>query len=206
MRASSLAHRQKRCHVCGAGDLSDPDIREALLRGLPSGPDALVVEEFGLLQGANRIDVAVIDDSLHGYEIKSDLDTFGRLKKQITAYGRVLDWVVLVTTRKHVKAAVLWIPEWWGVTCAEADGLDVRLTEVRPGQRNPAPEPGAIVQLLWRNEALSLLEDLSLAKGVRGKPRKVLWDRLAGSIPPSTLARHVRKALRSRSDWKKVNK
>ena len=52
----------------------DAAIRPVLLANLQqrSGPGTLIVEELGLCEGAVRIDVAAINGSIHGYEIKSD--------------------------------------------------------------------------------------------------------------------------------------
>jgi len=53
--------------------LRDRDIREPVLVRVASKP-GLVVEEMGLLRGEYRVDVALVDDYLTGFEIKSELD------------------------------------------------------------------------------------------------------------------------------------
>ena len=61
---------------------NDKIIRAALkgeLERLHAGDDKLrIVEEFGIEHGAIRIDIAVVNGLLHGYEIKSDRDTLLR--------------------------------------------------------------------------------------------------------------------------------
>jgi hypothetical protein len=58
---------------------NDNVIREALkrhLNHLHAGDAKLrIIEELGVEHGAARIDIAVINGVLHGYEIKSDRDT-----------------------------------------------------------------------------------------------------------------------------------
>lgn len=58
------------------------------------------------------------------------------------------------------------------------------------------------MQLLWREEALSILEELGNDPGVRSKPRKYLWHRLISSVPPDALRERVRSALKARVGWR----
>ena len=62
---------------------TDANIRSALhakrLRRARSQPDTLVIDELGLAHAKSRIDVAVINGCIHGYEIKSAKDTLDRL-------------------------------------------------------------------------------------------------------------------------------
>jgi hypothetical protein len=52
------------------------DVRRALYKSeirriVESDPTSLVVDELGVMEGKYRVDVAVINGRLHGYEIKS---------------------------------------------------------------------------------------------------------------------------------------
>jgi hypothetical protein len=53
-------------------------------------PKNRVVDELELVRGEVRIDVAVIGDIMHGYEIKSAKDNLLRLPNQQLHYGKVL--------------------------------------------------------------------------------------------------------------------
>ena len=59
--------------------MKDIDIREELRNTTPSqfkyDSTTKIVEELGLSEGAFKIDIAVINGSLIGYEIKSEEDT-----------------------------------------------------------------------------------------------------------------------------------
>lgn len=83
--------------------LRDLDIRRALRALLAEGhagePGARVVDELGIRQGSARVDLAVINGSINGFEIKSDADRLDRLGRQRDAYGTVLDTVTLVGPR-----------------------------------------------------------------------------------------------------------
>ncbi len=102
--------------------MKDSDLRTALLRRLTRrhsrDAEALILQELGLRHGAARVDVAVVNGLLHGYELKSDSDSLGRLARPLV-YGSVLDRVTLVVGRRHVEEAVGMVPAWWGVQVAE---------------------------------------------------------------------------------------
>ena len=97
--------------------MRDSDIRMAL-HGLLQArygddPNTLIRHEVGLCAGKRRIDVALVNGELAGYEIKSDEDTLIRLAGQAEVYSRVLDRVTLVTTEHHLDHALDVIPYWW---------------------------------------------------------------------------------------------
>jgi hypothetical protein len=88
--------------------MHDQDVRRSLRAEMnlrhASDPDTLVLEEFGLCQGSARIDVAVVNGSIHGYEIKSERDTLARLPSQRAVYSRALDYVTVVVADSHLKS------------------------------------------------------------------------------------------------------
>lgn len=87
---------------------SDADVRRALRRQLAQDhhpPATRIIEELGLDEGSVRIDVAVVNGRLLGYEIKSDRDTLDRLREQACVYCSVFDEVVLVAGKRHRAAA-----------------------------------------------------------------------------------------------------
>lgn len=185
----------------------DLDIRRALHAKMRTShgnePDTLVLDELGLCQGTARVDVAVVNGSVHGYEIKSARDTLARLPSQADVYGRTLDYVTIVVATNHALAVARTVPAWWGIWSAEAGEAGIRLKPVRRARRNPAIEPLAIAQLLWRDEALHALTQRGLAEGMRSKPRAALWRRLADALPLRELRGLVRDYLKKRPvDWR----
>ena len=61
--------------------------------------DALVIDELGIMHGKARVDIAVINGSIHGYEIKSSMDTLKRLPRQMAAYDSCFQNVKLQKVR-----------------------------------------------------------------------------------------------------------
>src|SRR5271155_1641485 len=103
--------------------MKDVHMRAALKRKLASfyqgDSEALVVEEMGLRDGAARIDVAVISESLHGFELKSDSDRLDRLPRQCASYSAIFDRMTLVVGPRLQSQAMKLIPCWWGAELAE---------------------------------------------------------------------------------------
>jgi hypothetical protein len=163
-----------------------------------------IIEEMGITHGAARVDVAVVNGVLHGYELKSDLDTLRRLPEQMKAYNSVLDRVTLVVGRQHVYEAINTVPEWWGITIAKiiGSGVVVSFCTIREPDENPGKDSVAIAGLLWRDEALRLLTEAGQDTGVRSKPRLVLYQRLADIFDQPTLATKVRECLAARTTWR----
>ena len=182
------------------------DVRQALhktevRRILEADPSSLVVDELGLFEGKYRIDVAVINIKLHGYEIKSRLDNLDRLPTQQDSYSRIFDRMTLVADEHHVARAVTIVPPWWGlIAVSMKDGVP-HLNEIWPSRQNLNVEPHALCQLLWRDEALQLLKDLGLASGLRTKSRRLMWRALAAVLAPDELKIAVHKALKARQGW-----
>jgi hypothetical protein len=170
------------------------------------GGDTRVVHELDLCQSQARIDVAVINGRLTGWEIKTAADTLHRLPRQEAVYSRIFDRVWLAADDRHIAPAMSLIPEWWGVLrITEARGK-CRLVRVRDARLNRAVELPFLVRLLWRSEALAELDDLGLAEGLSRAPRRLLWEALAGASPRhisrTELQRRVRARVRDREGWR----
>jgi len=176
--------------------------RTEIRRVLKANPKSRVVDELELLRGVVRVDVAVISDLLHGYEIKSGLDNLDRLPHQQEAYGKVFERMTLVAHERHVEAAVKLVPKYWGlITVGEREGAPFA-NEIWSARLNPNLDPLAMAQLLWRDEALELMEYFDLGRGIKSKPRKVLWKVLAANLTPEQLKAFVCFKLRTRKGWK----
>ena len=187
----------------------DIDIRSELHAALSSrylnDDDAVIIDELGLCQGEARVDVALVNGVIHGYEIKSDSDSLERLPHQIYVYNRVLDIITIVTGKSHMERIKNLVPEWWGIIQVEKIKKNkVRLVNIREPKENSQIDPYSLVQLLWREEALEILITLGLEKGYLSKSRKEIWKRLASSVNIHDLQFYVRQQLKTRTNWRVV--
>ncbi len=169
-------------------------------------PDTVVVNELVVLRGEVRVDVAVINEALHGYEIKSASDKLDRLPRQQLAYGKIFDRMTLVADERHVEEAVKMVPPCWGlIAVGVRDGM-AYADEIWPAIRNHQLDNLALAQLLWREEALELLDYFGLTHGVKSKSRKYLWRRLANKLSQQELRAFVCYKLRTRQGWRSTRK
>jgi hypothetical protein len=173
------------------------------------GPETLIVPELGLCQAEARIDLAMVNGHLTGWEVKTAADTLVRLPRQESVYSRVFDRMWLAADARHVESALDLIPAWWGVCEIVSTDAGVRFRKVRDGRINRSVDLHAIVRLLWRDEVLEELDAIGLAQGHGRSPKTVLWDELAGAAPkyvsPTHLRRRVRERLRTRPGWRSAS-
>lgn len=186
--------------------MRDIDVRAALYANLAidhadEADETLVVDELGLC-GEVRVDVAIINGALTGFELKSARDTLRRLPNQITVYSQVLDFAELVVAENHVEAATEILPKWWGIRVAFWRGDVVEVERAREPRRNVNVDPYSLAQLLWRDEALDELSLRSADRGVRSKPRPAVWRRLTETVATEELRDVVRNRLKLRSGWR----
>lgn len=189
--------------------MRDLEIRRQLRHRLETqfgdDPTALILDELGICCGRVRADMAVVNGELKGFEIKSDQDTLLRLRSQTSLYCRVFDTVSVVVAAKHLEKARKIVPHWWGVLVAEKSGnADTKIRSHRRERKNPYPDPLAIAQLIWRDEAFDLLKAHNLHSGLRSKPRKFLWQALVRNFTLTDLRMLVRTQLKARRDWRSV--
>ncbi len=185
--------------------MRDSDIRTALDNLLKerhgTEPDTVIRHEVGLCAGKRRIDVAVINSEIIGYEIKSDEDTLKRLEGQAEVYGAVLDKAVLVTTKRHLEEALNKLPNWWGVTIAYNKKGNICLKEIRKPSVNNHHDAFSLAQLLWREEALEELRLRNKGQGLSQKARYYVWAALVDVVSLDDLRTIVRNRLKVRQEW-----
>jgi hypothetical protein len=187
--------------------MRDLEIRKQLRRRLECefghDPDALILDELGVCCGEVRADMAVVNGELKGFEIKSDQDTLSRLPSQASVYSRVFDTISIVVAARHLAMATKCVPSWWGVLVAHiSENSEPSLTVHRAEKTNPSPDPLAVAQLIWRDEALDVLTRYKLQSGLGNKSRSVLWSVLVRNLPLAELQMVVRAKLKSRRDWR----
>lgn len=186
---------------------TDADIRSALhakrLRRAKSHPDTLVIDELGLAHARSRIDVAVINGCIHGYEIKSAKDNLDRFATQIDIYRQTLQKLSLVAAPKHVASIMSHAPEWCGVIVAEQGqrgGISFHV--LRNAAANPDIDPVMMAHLLWRDEVIELLDQAGYAPKELRRPRKQLYEMLCEAMSLREITASIRAFMVQRPNWR----
>ena len=164
--------------------------------------DSVVIDEMGIRQGRTRIDVAVINGQLHGYEIKSERDNLRRLRAQATSYSLVFDRMTLVCGEKHLEEALEAIPLWWEVLSVVQADQELFFQCVRPGWNNPGRSARALVECLWLEEAMAFVAQRHSLRGLRGKPRTAVWDSICDLFSLEEIAGAVRDHLKATASYR----
>ena len=200
---------EMRCMLSGYDSfqsMKDSDIRAALKSELlfryKDDRNTSIIEELGIHNGTSRIDLAVVNGVLHGYELKSDKDTLGRLSEQAIAYSTVFDLITLVVAEQHLCRAAEVAPDWWGITVARMKYGRLFFRELKLPMRNPCADPVSVAALLWRDEALAFLEELGAAEGVRSKSKSDVYLKLVKHVGLDELRNRVRERLKERREWR----
>lgn len=185
--------------------MNDGDIREALdfslRKSFESDSNVIIRHEFGVETGQRRIDVAVLNGHIAGWEIKSDEDTLKRLPEQAASFGKVMDYLTVVTTSKHLERSSALLPAMWGLVEAINGAGGVRLVRRRPPRINRQTDAFSLAQLLWREEVMEELRARGYADGLSSKSRYFVWERLVETTPKKELRSLVLKRLKQRGEW-----
>lgn len=186
--------------------LRDSEIRESLRNQLrllhADEPDTAIIDELSLSSGKARVDVAVVNGSLSGFEIKSDFDTLCRLGNQTLVYQLCFDTLTLVTGSSHLNACKECLPSWWGIwEATRKQGGDVVLRERRKAKRNRRISAVEVAKLLWRSELVSLFSDLGLPVKTN-QTRRTLQLAICSHLSDQDLIAQVRRCLKLRGDWR----
>ncbi|GIO08032.1 hypothetical protein J31TS6_40600 [Brevibacillus reuszeri] len=188
--------------------LNDADIRKVLYESFTTrdefilDPTTIIVDELDVCFNSARVDIAVINGKLHGFEIKSERDNLERLPSQVECYNCLFDTMTLVLSEVHLSKARKIVPKWWGIECVVKKKTGVTLKKVRKNKVNPKVQALELTQLLWRQELFDLLEEHSITKGIKSKTRLELGKIASENICKDSIAIFVRKTLKNRKDWK----
>lgn len=186
----------------------DKDVRQAvkdkILKAHINDPSTLVIDELGLDHGRNRVDIAVINGELHGYELKSDSDNLLRLPQQSMAYSSIMDKVTLVVGEKHAQEAINIIPDWWGIKIATMNhrGI-VNIVTYRRNKKNRDIDPFELSKLIWKEEALALLAiKIKVDWRIRKLKRKDIYKLIVDTFSLNEIRDNTRAILKSRVNWR----
>jgi hypothetical protein len=178
-------------------------LHQKILRAHRGDPATLVLDELAVAGGEARVDVAVVNGFLHGFELKSASDTLERLPGQIRCFSMVFDRVTLVLAESHVDGALTLAPEWWGLKQARmGERSAVHFRELRRPHLNPEIDPCAVARLLWHKEVVDALTLLDGSTNWASRSRAELQETLAGMLTLSDLRDLVRECLRQRQGWR----
>ena len=167
--------------------LYDKDIREPLFFFLEETYGKVrILEEKRT--GSARADVVMITPQLlYGIEIKSDADSYTRLKKQVKNYDWYYDRNIIVVGSTHAAHVREHVPDTWGIISVELDEKGrVDFYVIREATDNPKVKDKRKITILWRTELNRLLEKNKLPKYLQ-RSKQFVQEKLIEKVPGEIL-------------------
>lgn len=155
--------------------------------------------------GACVADLASIDGGkIHLWEFKSNADTLARLPAQLASYSKCAELVTVVLDDKHWLGAQKIIEKdfpWVGLVRVNVCNPTLTVVDpLRKAKPTPAPSFRATARLLREYEMQAWLEELGVARGVRGRGRPTMMTRLAKHADIALVRERITKCWPVR-DW-----
>ena len=175
--------------------LYDKDIREPLFDFLDETYGKIrIIEEMNI--GRVRSDIVMVTPKLiYGIEIKSDADTYTRLKKQVKNYDLYYDRNIIVVGTSHAMHVEEHVPDWWGIITVELDkDGKVDFYVLREPKDNPKVDRQRKITILWRPELANLLAINKLPK-YKQKNKAFVQEKLLEKVPDEILWEQVYEEL-----------
>ena len=164
----------------------DRDMREPLFDFLDEHFGKIRTIEEKVIEGSRADVLGVLDGYIVGFEIKSDSDSYTRLKTQIKDYDRFCDFCYIVVGQSHRKHVAEHVPEHWGIIAVTDEGTFLD----RGADDNPKALLSEQILLMWKRELFQLL-DMNGKPKYRYKSREYLRNYLLSNIPPEILKKQM---------------
>jgi hypothetical protein len=178
--------------------LRDADIRVPLeawiKRRHMREPDTKIIHELPIPRPSARVDMAVINGRLAGFEIKSDVDSAARLVNQVASFSQVFERMTLVTTRKHAGNLPKHVPDWWEILVC--DGSEFRVQ--RRGRANADVDVRRLLHVLTRAELLHVEEICTINSRSKNRVKEVIIEDILSESSPRSTRSAVRTVLKLR--------
>lgn len=136
--------------------MNDKEIRKILISWLQAGNSEIRIYQEKSI-GASICDLMAVTDCLTGYEIKSDLDNYQRLDRQIKNYDKIFDKNYVVVGQQHHTTVEERVPSHWGIIVIMNDQV-YTAREAQYGK----PSLKNKLRLLWKIELINILCRLNL--------------------------------------------
>ncbi|MEO6680356.1 MAG: sce7726 family protein [Pseudomonas sp.] len=173
------------------------------LRHYHECPNTLVIDELGVAHGKIRADIAVLNGTIHGFEIKSSKDTLSRLPEQLIEYSRCFEKVSIIAAPNHLDKLLLMLPEWCGIILATKGSKGgVTFKTIRRAKKNPHIEIHAMAYFLWRKEIIDILTQFGVNERSLKTSREKLYRLLPAKIKTKELTQLIKEKFMSRIDWR----
>jgi hypothetical protein len=181
-------------------------IAEKILLGKHNLKTAFMLTEFCV--GDCKADAVVLNGTSHVYEIKSEMDSFERLDRQLAAYRKMFDFITIITTEHLYKSVEDRAPLEVGIMVLADKGYQFRTKKCRREavSNKTNVDPVTIFNSLQRREYLRIIKE-ALGVSLENLPNTQIYREAKvhfQKLPPETAHDVMVKALKRRRDAHRV--
>ncbi len=170
--------------------LYDKDIRETLFDFLDEtyGKNRIIEEKR---MGKSRADVVMVTpNAIYGIEIKSDADTYARLKRQVRDYNQYYDYNYVVVGTRHAMHIEEHVPKAWGIVTVEKEHEKTDFYILRKPAQNPKVKWNKKLGMLWRPE-LAHIQELNQLPKYKQKSKDFVVEKILEKVPADVLQKQM---------------
>lgn len=186
--------------------MNDLEIRNNLktgpLKKYFDDSNSVVLDEFNISLGLVRVDIAIVNGVLHGIEIKSERDTLKRLDNQLKEYNKFFEYITIVTCEKFQEIILENTPNNHGVIIAKRSKDKIVFKNIRKAKKNYNVDKLCLVQALWKNELIEIIESINYKKGFKSKSKPFLYEIICDNFTTTQLLAIVKQKIKSRINWR----
>jgi len=134
-------------------------IAEKILLGKHNLKTAFMLTEFRVADC--KADAVVLNGTSHVYEIKSEMDSFERLDRQLAAYRRMFDYITVITTERLYQSVLERVPQEIGIMVLAEGEYQFRAKKCRREavSNKSNVDPLVILDSLQRREFLKIIKE-----------------------------------------------
>lgn len=186
--------------------MNDLQIRKFLktgpLKKYMNDSNSLVLDEFNISLGLVRADIAIVNGVLHGIEIKSEKDTLKRLDHQLKEYNKFFEYITIVSCEKFREKIIEIAPSNYGILIAKNINNEIVFEQLRKATKNKNVNKLCLVQSLWKNELIEIIESIDYKKGFKSKSKSFMYDIICENFSTNQLLSLVKLKLKTRVNWR----
>jgi hypothetical protein len=176
-------------------------IAQKILIGKHSIKSSSLFTEFRI--ETSKADIVIFNGTSHVYEIKTDLDNFERLEKQINNYKKVFEYVNVVSVESKIDIIKSLVDESVGIIILTENYTLKTIRKAKSGLENIDKE--AIFNILRKNEYLNILKNtIGYTPNVPNTKIYLTCKKLFIKLSIKTIQKEILKTLKNRKNHKNL--
>ena len=138
--------------------------------------------------------VMILPNAICGLEIKSDADTYARLKRQVRDYNLYCDYNFIVAGTRHAHHVSEHVPDWWGIITVESEQGRPDFYVLRKPEKNLKVDWKKKMSLLWRPELVHI-QELNQMPRYKEKSKQFVIEKILLKVPRENLYAQISQEL-----------